>query len=524
MAPKKKAGRKKDEAPKEPEIDEAVVPEHSREFYLIQIRDLEGRLARYQKKWDELQVNEDLFRAEYEKMVSDSKEIVAFLKKTLNQRVDEISDLTTQHQNLQQAKDAEKDAFEAQLAQLRHEFQETKDQLTSENMTLSAKLAALEEFRIQREEIMARFADLEVQLKKQEEEHRDTMYNLEKKAVIDKERLKKDMLHRVNAVAVEFRKVAHSQMAETTKRTIRENVALSLQLTKITEQSLQLIQENDRLKEARAKTLKQLELLEENEKKMATKNLSNQKIIWMLTNKCKELQAQVDEYLQMKVAMAETQQSSEALEQQNLVLREELKMLKEEVTRKTAERQDQVQSFQDEQQRRTCAEQVLRHTVQALKEILAIRPDEDEEGHFGVVFHLQRNDALKGLLNLLNRTIARIESNEALRPCAVESKAIRLIGVEESKASGWHLKASRLMSHYVLGVPKPQPAHSMPSVSMFSQIRAETVRPYASATEPLLTIWRAEEEEAKPPEEAATEDCGLAETVAERAAQELLQE
>ncbi|XP_026545404.1 cilia- and flagella-associated protein 157 [Notechis scutatus] len=135
MAPKKR-GRKK-ETPKEPEVDENIVPEHSREFYLIQIRDLEGRLARYQQKWDQLQVSEELFRNEYEKMLTDNKEIVAFLKKTLNQRVDEIAELSLQFQNLQQAKDLEKDAFETQLVQLRHEFQETKDQLTSENMLLS---------------------------------------------------------------------------------------------------------------------------------------------------------------------------------------------------------------------------------------------------------------------------------------------------------------------------------------------------------------------------------------------------
>lgn len=84
-----------------------------------------------------MQASEELFRSEYEKMFKDNKEIVAFLKKSLNQRMDEIAELTEQQLLLQQAKDSEKDAFEAQLAQLRHEFQETKDMLTSENMVLS---------------------------------------------------------------------------------------------------------------------------------------------------------------------------------------------------------------------------------------------------------------------------------------------------------------------------------------------------------------------------------------------------
>lgn len=94
---------------------------------------------RYQRKWDELAVQEKLFRQEFEQLANNKKEIVAFLKRTLNQRVDEITDLNEQLQNLQLAKEIEKDAFEAQLAQVRHEFQETKDQLTTENIALGER-------------------------------------------------------------------------------------------------------------------------------------------------------------------------------------------------------------------------------------------------------------------------------------------------------------------------------------------------------------------------------------------------
>lgn len=94
---------------------------------------------RYQHKWDELAVQEKLFRQEYEQLANNKKEIVAFLKRTLNQRVDEIADLNEQLQSLQLAKEMEKDAFEAQLAQVRHEFQETKDQLTTENIIIGER-------------------------------------------------------------------------------------------------------------------------------------------------------------------------------------------------------------------------------------------------------------------------------------------------------------------------------------------------------------------------------------------------
>ncbi|XP_063172328.1 cilia- and flagella-associated protein 157 [Candoia aspera] len=483
MAPKKK-GRRKEEGPKELEIDDSIVPEHSREFYLIQIRELEGRLARYQQKWDELQVSEELFRSEYEKMLADNKEIVSFLKKTLNQRVDEIADLNSQFQNLQHAKDSEKDAFETQLVQLRHEFQETKDQLTSENMLLSGKLAALEEFRLQKDEILAKFAERENQLKKEEEQHKEVIYNLERKAVIDKERLKKDMLHRVNTVAAEFRKVSNNQMAETTKRTIRENVTISLQLTKITEQSLQLIQENDRLKEAHAEAMKQLQLLENNEKMMAKNSLSNQKMIWMLTEKCKKLQTQVDEYLKTKTLLSKTQKSSETLLQQNLILREELAMLKEEMAQKMAKEQDHVKLLKGEQQRRVNAERVLKHVAQSLKEVLVERPLEEEDGDFDVIFQLRRNDALSSILSLLHKSITHLEAHQALHPVPIESKLVKVTNLATSSSNEWRMKASHMMSHCnIFNMPKPKHVHSMPSMVSLSSKQFVTLRPYSSTTE-----------------------------------------
>ncbi|XP_054853160.1 cilia- and flagella-associated protein 157 [Eublepharis macularius] len=523
MAPKKKPGRKKEEAPKEPEIDDDIVPEHSREFYLIQIRDLEGRLAKYQKKWDEMQVSEDLFRKEYDKIVRDNKEIVAFLKKTLNQRVDEIAELTVQLQNLQIAKDTEKDAFEAQLVQLRHEFQETKDQLTLENMTLSGKLASLEEFRVQKDEIMGKFADLEDQLKKQEADHKEYVYNLEKKAVLDKERLKKEMLHRVNVVASEFRKVSDSQMAETTKRAIRENAIISLQLTKITDQSLQLIQENDRLKATCAELTKQLSLLEQTQKTMAKNSRSKEKLITMLTNKCKELQAQADTCARQQKALTKLQEAKEALEKQLVKLKAEMKIQKEKMERNLIDQQNQVKRLQEEQQRCKTMEFVLRHAAQGLKEILRERPAEEYDP-FDVTFQLWRNDMLQGLLKLLDKGATHIEEQEALHPFLADTKEVKSnVAVDGSHQESFtHLKPSRLMSHCQLSKrSKPWSVHSMPSFSTLSQdAYLDPLHPCASALESLIS-WK-QEEEIREREEVIKEEYSLPEIITESASEKIL--
>lgn len=86
------------------------------------------------------------------------------------------------------------------------------------------------------------------------------------------------MILRVNQVAAEFRKISNKQMAETTKRTIRENVSITSQLTKMSDKTIELIKENDNLEEKVKKLKQQVELLEANEKELGKKNQSNLKV------------------------------------------------------------------------------------------------------------------------------------------------------------------------------------------------------------------------------------------------------
>lgn len=91
-------------------------------------------------------------------------------------------------------------------------------------------------------------------------------------------RLKKEVVERVNNVAAEFRKVSNKQMAETTKRTIRENVDLNSRLQKMSEKTLELIASNDALKLKDKEYRLEIELLETVEKELSKKNAVNLKV------------------------------------------------------------------------------------------------------------------------------------------------------------------------------------------------------------------------------------------------------
>lgn len=95
-------------------------------------------------------------------------------------------------------------------------------------------------------------------------------------------RLKKEMMSRVSQVAAEFRKASDRQLADTTKRTIRENVSISAQLAKISDKTVELIANNDSLKERERRQRQEIELLQASETLMTEKNIANQKVITLL--------------------------------------------------------------------------------------------------------------------------------------------------------------------------------------------------------------------------------------------------
>jgi len=86
------------------------------------------------------------------------------------------------------------------------------------------------------------------------------------------------MALRVNQVAAEFRKASDRQLADTTKRTIRENVSISAQLAKISDKTVELIANNDSLKERERHQRQEIELLQASETLLTEKNIANQKV------------------------------------------------------------------------------------------------------------------------------------------------------------------------------------------------------------------------------------------------------
>lgn len=110
--------------------------------------------------------------------------------------------------------------------------------------------------------------------------------------------MKKEMVAKVNSVAAEFRKVSDLQMAETTKRTIRENVAISTQLNKMSDRTMQIMRENEQLKVKEKELKQEVEILEAQVKELSKANISNQRVMAMLRSRASEHQDLATEFQQ----------------------------------------------------------------------------------------------------------------------------------------------------------------------------------------------------------------------------------
>ncbi|XP_072488624.1 cilia- and flagella-associated protein 157-like [Notamacropus eugenii] len=435
MAPKKKGEGKK----KKTDIQTATkaieeVLTETREFYHIQIRDLENRLDKYKKKWDELSQQDKSFQEEFNQLAHNKKEVVSFLKRTLNQRIDEIADLNSQLQGLQISKEMEKDAFEAQLAQVRHEFQETKDQLTMENIMLGGKLAALEEFQFQKGDLVTKFSLLEEQLKKQQDDYKSYVYHMERKALTDKERLRKDIIHRINTVAAEFRRVSSSQMAETTKRAIRENMTVALDLARINSGNLEQLKENDELKESKVELCKKLALLERDEKTLVKNSLTHIKIIQLLSEKYQEQQHAEIEADQLRIILSQAEIAFHEMEEDNKELKNRIKSLRRQLHSQKTEEKRLTKELTKERENQQSLEVLLAKATCHLQDLLKTRPEKTEAGEVDLLFQLERKEMLRQLLAMLNEAVGVGPHIPEFLPPPIKSPSIQsfLTTIEES--------------------------------------------------------------------------------------------
>ncbi|GBP05576.1 Cilia- and flagella-associated protein 157 [Eumeta japonica] len=256
----------------------------------LQVADLNKKIAKYRTFIDEYEIRNEELERRYEQLDEDRADIIAYLKKTLNTKNEENNELKDKVKGLEDMREIETAQFKSQVKLLEKNFTFMKDQLTSENKMLAGKLNTLEEFRTMRDELMKKYEKQEQNFKDQEINYKRMLYDAEKKLVIGKDKLKKEMEQRLLQLAQDFQDATELRIAASTHRVIRENIAINNEFDNVLSMQTKLAEQNEKYKENETAARNALIIAEQERDKAIKKSVIQLKLIDHLTNTFQELE------------------------------------------------------------------------------------------------------------------------------------------------------------------------------------------------------------------------------------------
>lgn len=234
------AGKKKKEK-KVPKENKDQISAVDKTFYELTITDLNNKLAHLRTDNASLEERNVDLEARMVQLDEDRSDVTAYLNRTLNTQANNIKDFEEKLSELAKVRATETESFQNKIKDWELKYKAMHDQLTSEIKLLTGKLNSLEEFRIQKDELMAKYDQQETDLKEQNQRHKDTLYELERKQILDKNHLKNDVENRLLQLSNEFARSNEIRIAAHVQRMVRENIAINNELDR-------LLYTNERLK------------------------------------------------------------------------------------------------------------------------------------------------------------------------------------------------------------------------------------------------------------------------------------
>ncbi|XP_058447573.1 cilia- and flagella-associated protein 157 [Malaya genurostris] len=204
-----------------------------RQFFEITINDLNQKLARLRTHNVKIEERNEELELKLKQIEEDRADVTAFLDRTLQDKLAVIIELEDKLSELSKVRDQENEECQKQIVSLDAKYKAMHEQLTSEIQLLTGKLNSMEEFRLQRDELMAKFDAQDAELKEQNKRHKTILYEMERKVIVDKDRLRKDVENKLLQLSTEFTKSSEIRVAAHTQRLVRENIALNNEMDRM---------------------------------------------------------------------------------------------------------------------------------------------------------------------------------------------------------------------------------------------------------------------------------------------------
>lgn len=278
MPPKKEGGGGGDE----PEPDEEEKEMMERELL---ISHLKNKLGKYQEKGNELVEENQKMAAELQSQKNNLHDINEFLTNELKAK--EISSSALEHRvaELEAQLESTQEKNKEDMTAMRDAKDKEIKALQGEVETFEQKFKDLAEFKDQKQTLESKLEEMRWTLEKERKENEERISDIERKAVQEKDKLKKETALKIKETKANMMKLTDNQLETTTKRTILENEQMSSELAYQSRQTEKLLQKNEELLKQTADMRRKLDLFKQTEGELAKRNYIYQKTIKTLISK-----------------------------------------------------------------------------------------------------------------------------------------------------------------------------------------------------------------------------------------------
>ncbi|XP_068594883.1 cilia- and flagella-associated protein 157 [Brachionichthys hirsutus] len=386
-------------------------------LYVTQIRYLNESLERYQKKCDQLESQEKDLNAQCATLETEKKDVVDYLKRALLEKEDEVDELMERLESQRQASDKDRDAIQLQHSCLTRELQDHIEELTTNHAALAGRLADLEEFQEQKEQLISHMESLEKQLANRMEEHKDEIHSLEIKALMEKKSLEKEMESHSMALAAKVQHLVDQKVPERTRLALQENTEIKAQLSQLSEQARALMSENSALRDRKSQLHVDVDILEQLFSETSRQSCIRKKVVEQLKEKCQHLQAELKD---CKQELQQLPAKDSAVPAEMQALRQGRESLSEQCSKNRTKASRLEEDLQEERRRMKI---IMQEAASALRQALMEAPIEQECEVDSV---LQWKELMQKLLLVLDppkATNAKSE-NDQLREVATSDPAM----------------------------------------------------------------------------------------------------
>lgn len=409
--PKAKKGKKPKKAKRPLPLEEppAFVIDHA--YYEEKIAELNRVLAKLRSRSIEVGDKHSELKQKLETLKHDHVDIMIYLNKVLQEASLKLQE---KKDELKQAKDDSSndvEGFKNKIAAMEEEHRGMVDQLESELAMYEGRLGALEEIRLQRNDLMCKFEVQENLMEEQRTRHKNELYEDEKFYTIEKDKLKKRMEARLVQLNKEFQEITEIRLASSMNIQTKRNIRLNNEYNAMLKLDQKLYNKYVQTKNLDDTLRLQMELREK-EKEMASEKATR------LKNKIEKMTM---DYEKM-VAKLETYKREE---QEMLANQEELKKVKNLIQRMSEKKRIIEQNIEKAREQRDTIIKETEYYESEIERLEAIK--EEVLAYIESALTEQASPQIEELLNRLLEILHKDEGFSLRKPSIATVKSVEEI-------------------------------------------------------------------------------------------------